>query len=40
MLLAYILDAEIVHAEGKRDGTPGMGPEDREKCALTVPFFV
>ena len=26
MLLAYVLDSGIVHAEGKRDGMPGVGP--------------
>ena len=40
MLLAYVLDAKIVHTEGKRDGTPGVGPEARDKCALTVTFFI
>ena len=40
MLLSYVLDAKIFHAEGKRDGTPGVGPEAREKCALTVSFCV
>ena len=38
MLLAYVLDVEIFHTEGKHDGMPGVGPEAREKCALTVPF--
>ena len=40
MLLAYLLDAKIVHAEGKRDGKTGVGPVAREKCALTVPFCI
>ena len=40
MLLAYILDAKIVHAEGKCDGKPGVGPETRVKRALTIPLFI
>ena len=40
MMFAYVLDTKIVHTEGKRDWAPVVGPESRDKCALTVPFFV
>ena len=39
ILLAYVLDSEIIHTEGKRDGMPGVGPEACDKTDLTVPPF-